>query len=135
VLTKGGEQRVTTTSRRDIILIVVAVGALAAAGIIYGVTGVAGSKESEDFPEGHAFICLDCKHVTILSSAELFEFKAKARESGSLEPARVVCSACGSDNTFPAVKCPRCGEYSVRTGSRHPVCPHCKQPFPSLFDD
>jgi len=117
------------------ILIVVAVGALAAAGTIYAVTGGVGSKESEDFPEGHPYIGLECKHVTILSSDELFELKAKARESQDLDPARVVCAECGSENTFPAVKCPRCGEYSVRTGSRHPVCPHCKQPFPSLFDD
>jgi hypothetical protein len=113
----------------------VAVAALAAAGVIYAVTGGAGSKQSQDFPEGHPYLCQDCGHLTILSDDELFELKRKAWESESLEPGRVPCAACGSKNTFPAVKCPRCGEYSPRTGADRPVCPHCKQPFPSLFDD
>lgn len=112
-----------------------AIGALAAAGVIYAVTGAAGSKESEDFPEGHPYLCQDCGQLTILSNDELFELKAQARESRDLNAGRVPCSACGSRNTFPAIKCPRCGEYSMRTGARRPVCPHCKQPFPSLFGD
>ena len=108
---------------------------MAGAGVIYSVSGGFGGRSNPDFPEGHPYVCRECKHVTILSNDELFELKAKARESQDLDPGRVTCAECGSENTFPAVKCPRCGEYSMRTGARQPVCPHCEEPFPSLFDD
>jgi len=113
----------------------VAVVALVGAGVVYSVTSGVGRSGSVDFPEGHAYLCDDCGKLTILSRKELLAFKAQARESSDPEAQRVPCAACGSKNTHPAVKCPRCGEYMLRPGSGRLVCPHCKQPFPSLFDD
>jgi ribosomal protein L40E len=109
---------------------------LACAGGIYAVSGGGGKGRDSDFPEGHAYICLDCGEVTILSSEELFRIKSEAwQRTDSLEPARIACSSCGSENTMPATKCPRCGKYFLRSGRGRPVCPHCKQPLPSLFGD
>jgi Zn finger protein HypA/HybF involved in hydrogenase expression len=121
-------------SRRDVVLITVAAVALVGAGAIFWTSGT-GSSTNPDFPEGHAYICADCGYVTVLSDDELFRLKREARESESLEPGRVVCAKCGSANTQLAVKCPNCGEYFPRPGPGRPVCPHCQQPFPSLFDD
>jgi hypothetical protein len=97
-------------------------------------SGVVGSRNA-DFPEGHAYLCGDCGELTILTRSELLDLKANARESSDPEAQRVPCAACGSKGTHPAVKCPRCAEYLVRPGTGRPVCPHCKQPFPSLFDE
>ncbi|HUU98472.1 MAG TPA: hypothetical protein VM487_22290 [Phycisphaerae bacterium] len=112
-----------------------AVVALVAAGVTYTVTGGVGRSGSVDFPEGHPYLCRDCGELTILTRNELLDLKAEARESNDPEAQRVPCAACGSKNTHPALKCPRCGEYMSRPGSGRLVCQHCKQPFPSLFDD
>jgi ribosomal protein S27E len=125
----------TIASRRDVLLITIAVVALVGAGVLFWTGGGAGSGGNPDFPDGHPYICADCGHVTILSDRELFEVKRKARESDSIEPGRVVCEECGSKNMQQAIKCPNCGQYFARPGGGRPVCPSCKKPFPSLFDD
>jgi hypothetical protein len=93
----------------------------------------AGRGGNADFPEGHLFVCADCGGATVLSDDELFDLKVQARNSDSPEPGRVVCSACGSSNTNPGVRCPNCGTCFERPEGR-PVCPKCKQPFPSPFE-
>jgi DNA-directed RNA polymerase subunit RPC12/RpoP len=118
-----------------VVLITVAALVLAGAGVILWRGSGAGSDNNPDFPEGHAYICAECGHVTVLSDDALFKLKREARESESLEAGRVACAECGSKNTQPAMKCPYCGEYFPRPGSGRPVCPHCNEPFPSLFDD
>ena len=115
-------------------MITIVVVALGGAGVLFWTHG-AGGSDNPDFPEGHPYICADCGHVTILSDHELFDLKRKARESESLEPGRVACEECGSKNVQQAVRCPNCGQYFPRPGGGRPVCPHCKEPFPSLFDD
>ena len=112
-----------------------AIVALVGAGAVWSLTGSAGTRRNVDFPDAHPYLCRDCGKLTILSDEELFALKTKARESSDPEDARVPCASCGSRNTDLALKCPRCGEYLVRPASGRPVCPHCKQPFPSLFDD
>lgn len=116
-----------TGSRKNVILAVITVIALAAAGaILWGTLRQGGNA---DFAEGHPYICRDCGAVTVLTDDELLEFKAKAREALTMEPAAVPCSHCGSKNTWLAVKCPNCGHYFERPGGR-PVCPQCGKPFP-----
>lgn len=128
-------RRTAIASRRDVVLITVAAVALVGAGAIFWTSGGAGGGGNRDFPEGHPYMCAGCGQVILLSDRELFQLKREARESESLEAGRVVCAACGSESTQPALKCPHCGEYFPRPGPGRPVCPHCKEPFPSVFDD
>jgi DNA-directed RNA polymerase subunit RPC12/RpoP len=116
-------------------LLTVAVVALAGAVAVYTMTGGVRGGGSVDFPEGHAYLCRDCGALTILSDDELFAIKVEGRQSSDPQAGQVPCAACGSRNTGLAVKCPRCGEYMFRPGGGRPVCPHCKQPFPSPFDE
>jgi ribosomal protein L40E len=118
-----------------VVLITVAAVMLVGAALILWAGGSVGSSTNPDFPEGHPYICADCGYVTILSDDELYRLKREARESESLDPGRAVCAKCGSKNTQLAVKCPHCGKYFPRPGPGRPICPYCKQPFPSLFDD
>jgi len=118
------------TTRKDVILAVIVVAVLAAAAIVYGTSG-RGDNPDADFPEGHPYLCRDCGALTILTSRELYDLKAKARESDESDATRIPCAKCGSRNTEVAIKCPRCGEYVIRPGAGRPVCTHCKQPFPS----
>jgi hypothetical protein len=123
------------SSRKDVIGLAIAGAALVGAAVIFCAAGGVGGDGNPDFPEGHAFICLDCGQTTVLSDRELFDLKVKARESDEPDAGRVVCSACGSTNTHAAIKCPNCGHYFARSGGGRPVCPSCKQPFPSRFGD
>jgi hypothetical protein len=122
------------TSPKNIVLLTIAGAALLGAGVIAWTT-YASTRVNPDFPDGHPYICLDCGEVTVLSDAELFELKAAAREVESLDAGRVSCRACGSSNTFPAMKCPYCGTYFARPGPGRPVCPHCQKPLPSPLSD
>jgi hypothetical protein len=122
-------------SRRDVVLITVAAVVLGGACVVFWTSGGADGGGNPDFPEGHAYVCADCGQVTVLSDRELFRLKREARESQTLEAGRVICAECGSSAMQPAVKCPNCGEYFPRPAAGRPVCPHCKKPFPSLFDD
>jgi hypothetical protein len=117
-------------SAKNVVLIVILGAALLGAGVMVASRGGVGGG-NPDFPDGHPYICGACGHVTVLSDDELFDLKVKARESGDLDAGRIVCSACGSTDMHPALKCPRCGKYFARPGSGWPVCPYCKQPFPS----
>lgn len=126
---------ISISSRKDVILIAIAGVALVGAVVIFCAAGGMGGGGNPDFPEGHAFVCEDCGEATILSDRELFDLRAKARELDEPDAGRVVCSACGSTNTQAAIKCPNCGHYFVRSGRGRPVCPSCKQPFPSRFGD
>jgi DNA-directed RNA polymerase subunit RPC12/RpoP len=83
-----------------------------------------------DFPEGHAYICLDCGHVTLMTHAELIELKGQARGSTDPDAGAIKCESCGSMNIRMALHCPNCGEYFERPGRGRPVCPHCEKPFP-----
>jgi hypothetical protein len=121
------------STRKDVIAVAIAGAALLTAVIIFFAAGSGGGSGNPDFPEGHAFVCSDCGEATILSDRELFSLKVKARESDDPEAGRVVCKACGSQNTRPALKCPNCGHYFAREGGGRPVCPSCNRPFPSRF--
>ena len=123
------------TSRKDSILIGFTVLALAGAGAIFTVTGGTRGSQDADFPEGYPYLCRECGDLTILTDKELFALKAKAREGATLQSSRIKCSACNSENTSPALKCPRCEKYMFQPGRGRPVCTHCREPFPSLFGD
>lgn len=118
-------------SRKDGIYLGIACAALVGAGVIYTSVGRSQPSGGEaDFPDGHAYICLDCGHVTLMTHAELLSFAARAREAADPDARFIPCESCGSRNTHMALKCPNCGEYFQRPGPGRPVCPHCDQPFP-----
>ncbi|MBU0640293.1 MAG: hypothetical protein KKB50_15615 [Planctomycetes bacterium] len=118
-------------SRKDASLSIIAVAVLAGAGgVFWNTSRTSERKGNIDFPDGHPYMCNDCQHVTVLTDKELFRIKNAARESGSLEPARIPCEACGSKNTTLALRCPNCGNCFLRTAPGRPVCPHCNKPFP-----
>ena len=102
-------------ARKVLIYSVIVIAAVIAAGAIYARL----DRESEgdrDFPEGHPYICLDCGQVTVLTHAQLMDFKAQAREQMDPDARNVPCAECDSRNTTLAVRCPRCGAYFARPG-------------------
>ena len=120
-------------SKRDTVLVTVVVAGFVVTGVLLLARGGAAAR-NPDFPDGHPFVCADCGCAMVLNDDELFDLKVKSRESDDPDAGRVVCTGCGSINTFPAMKCPYCGQYFVRPGGR-PVCPLCKEPLPSPLDE
>ena len=85
--------------------------------------------QSEDFPGGTHWICMECKHEFNMAREEVADWNTANPEK------TVPCPSCNKNRSISASKCPlpECGK--LYTGSMVEIngevcCPVCKKPVP-----
>ena len=85
--------------------------------------------QSQDFPDGTYWVCLECKHEFNMSREDVADWNAIYPDT------TVPCPECEENRSKRASKCPlsECGKYYI--GNMVEIdgkvcCPICKQPVP-----
>ena len=100
---------------------------LIALGIFSYRRGMEKNAQSEDFPDGTFWICLECKHEFNMSREAVATWVAANPDKS------VPCPNCGANKSVRAERSPVCGKYYI--GSMIEIdgvvcCPICKEPVP-----
>lgn len=89
-------------------------------------------RESEDFPDGTIWMCVDCDDGFVKSLEDLGAFYQEK------PGAPIPCPKCDGTRTSRGKKCPHteCGKFyisALRTREQGKyICPRCKKELPSL---
>jgi hypothetical protein len=113
-------------NKRNVVLIVLAAGALVTAGILV-VRQLDTPRDAQDFPDGIAWVCTNpgCEHGFTVTLDAMSDFFAEHPDEDGMP-----CPKCGGNRTVRAIRCPRCQRYYPRELARGAggggACPFCE---------
>jgi ssDNA-binding Zn-finger/Zn-ribbon topoisomerase 1 len=110
--------------------LVIALLALAGAGVLFARWATQERSQYEDFPEGTFWVCtnVECQHEFTLSLEKVAAFYAENPD------ADMLCPKCGQP-AVRATRCPFCEHSFPRVRGAGPIiCPHCNRELPKATD-